>query len=337
MSETTWLTDMPSLSKLYVNAAATAAKGRLLRPSHEASLPSQAVEVRGVHADLAKVTQFAHLMGEPARDVLPSGYLHALAFPVAMSVMVHEEFPLPLLGMIHLHNEVEHFSPVLFSDELCVRAWARELAGHRSGTAVKIVAEIHNADGTLLLWRGVSSYLAKGVYLPGLDKHAGEATGDTGHAADFVPPTPTAQWRLGVDAGRAYAAVSGDFNPIHLSVLSAKALGLRRSIAHGMYAASRVLATVPVAKPEAFNWNISFNSPIFLPATVSLEVLDSRTQDGGWRGATFTAWNAHTRRKHFSGAVTACGPELKEPVQAEKGPLAKVRTGNAGWMRPPGR
>lgn len=303
MSDTTFLTDMPSLSKLYLNAAATAAKGRLLRASPEAVLPSRAVEVRGVRADLAQVTEFAHLMGEPARDVLPTGYLHALAFPVAMSVMVHEDFPLPLLGMIHLRNHVEHFSPVRFFDELCIRAWARELTGHRSGTQVQIVVEIHNFDGTELLWRGVSTYLAKGAYLPGLDK----ATQGVEHV-DFVPPTPTANWRLGVDAGRAYAAVSGDFNPIHLSVLSAKALGLRRSIAHGMYAASRVLASVPLSKPSAFTWDISFNSPIFLPASVSLEVLDTRTDDGGWLGATFTAWNAHTSRKYFSGSVTAgCG------------------------------
>ena len=41
----------------------------------------------------------------------------------------------------------------------------------------------------------------------------------------FSVPDPTALWQLGVDTGRAYAAVSGDFNPIHLSVLTAKALG----------------------------------------------------------------------------------------------------------------
>jgi acyl dehydratase len=290
---------MPSLSKLYVNAAASAAKSRLLRSSPVVALPTRAVEVRGVRADLAKVTEFAHLMGEPARDVLPSGYLHALSFPVAMSVMVQDDFPLPLLGMLHLRNQVEHFAPVLFTDELCLRAWARDLAGHKSGTRVQIVTEIHNADGTELLWRGVSSYLAKGVYLPGLDK----ATAPVARV-DFVPPTPTAQWKLGVDTGRAYAAVSGDFNPIHLSVLTAKALGMRRSIAHGMYAASRVLATVPQSKPDAFSWDISFDSPVFLPATVSLEVVDHRTDDGVWLGSEFTAWNARSARKFFSGTVT---------------------------------
>lgn len=300
MSEPTLLSEMPSLSKLYVNAAAMAAKGKVLRSEPVVALPSRAVEVRGVRADLAKVTEFAHLMGEPARDLLPSGYLHALTFPVAMSVMVQDDFPLPLLGMIHLRNQVEHMAPVLFTDELSVRAWARDLVGHRSGTQVQLVAEIHNADGTELLWRGVSTYLAKGVFLPGLDKPTAAV-----ERIDFVPPTPTAQWQLGVDTGRAYAAVSGDFNPIHLSVLTAKALGLRRSIAHGMYAASRVLATVPQSKPHSFNWDISFDSPMFLPAAVSLEVLDYRTIDGVWLSSEFTAWNARSARRYFSGTVSA--------------------------------
>ncbi len=299
MAETV-LSEMPSLSKLYVNAAATAAKSSLLRTAPVVALPATAVEVRGVRPDLTKVTEFAHLMGEPARDVLPSGYLHAFAFPVAMSVMVADNFPLPLLGMIHLRNQVEHLAPVHFDDELSVRAWARDLTGHRSGTQVQIVAEVLSGDGTQLLWRGVSTYLAKGVFLPGLDKPVEPAV-----RVDFVPPAPTAQWRLGVDTGRAYAAVSGDFNPIHLSILSAKMLGMRRSIAHGMYAAARVLATVPLAKPPAYSWDIAFDSPIFLPATVSLEVVDRRADDGAWLGSDFTAWNARSSRKFFSGSVAA--------------------------------
>ena len=300
MSEETLLTEMPSLSKLYINAAAAAAKSKLLRAQPVVALPSRAVEVRGVQANLAKVTEFAHLMGEPARDVLPSGYLHALVFPVTMSVMVQEDFPLPLLGMIHLRNQVEQLAPVLFTDKLTVRAWARDLSGHRSGTQVQLVSEIHTADGTELLWRGISTYLAKGVFLLGLDKPTAASLRE-----DFVPPAPTAEWRLGVDTGRAYAAVSGDFNPIHLSVLTAKALGLRRSIAHGMYAASRVLATVPSSKPYSFSWDISFDSPIFLPATVALEVLDRESEDGLWLGSEFTAWNARSTRRFFSGTVTA--------------------------------
>lgn len=297
------LTEMPSLSKLYLNAAASAAKQRLAKASPEVTLPSKAIQVRGVSADLAKLTQFAHLMGKPARDVLPSGYVHALAFPVAMSVMVAEDFPLPLLGMIHLRNQVEHFAPILFTDVLTIRSWARDLSGHRRGTQVQLVVEVLSDDGTELLWRGVSTYLAKGIYLPGLDKPA--AASEQGDRPTFTPPQPTAQWKLGVDTGRAYAAVSGDFNPIHLSVLSAKALGLRRSIAHGMYAAARVVADISSPEPESFSWDISFETPMFLPATVSLHIQDSVNNDGAWLGSEFTAWNARSVKPYFTGSVTA--------------------------------
>lgn len=297
------LTEMPSLSKLYVNAAATAARARIKRVEPVVALPPRALEVRGVTADLARLTQFQHLMGKPARDVLPSGYIHALAFPVAMSVMVQEDFPLPLLGMIHLRNQVDHYAPVLFTDVLTIRSWARDLAGHRAGTQVQLVVEVRNSEGTELLWRGVSTYLAKGIYLPGLDKPAARPAGAPRET--FSPPRPTAQWKLGVDTGRAYAAVSGDFNPIHLSVLSAKALGLRRSIAHGMYAASRAVSDIGSPKPDAFSWDITFESPVFLPATVSLHIADTRADDGGWLGSEFTAWNARSARLHFRGSVAA--------------------------------
>lgn len=294
------LTEMPSLSKLYFNAAATAAKSRLLRSQPEVSLPERAVEVKSVSADLAKATAFSHLMGEVARDVLPSGYIHALAFPVTMSVMVQDDFPLPLLGMIHLSNRIQHCAPILFTDLVNIRSWARDLRGHRSGTQVEMVTELHSADGLTLLWKETSLYLAKGVYLPGIDKP------ETTHPAPrelFTPPHPTAQWRLGVDIGREYAAVSGDFNPIHLSALTAKALGMRRSIAHGMYAASRILSDIGTHAEAQFTWSIDFEAPMFLPATVALNVQEKFKDDADWLGSDFIGWNSRSGRRHFSGSV----------------------------------
>ncbi|WP_035749739.1 MaoC family dehydratase [Arthrobacter sp. 35W] len=290
---------MPSLAKLYLNAAATAARTRVLGSTPSVDLPPRATEVHGVLADIAKMTEYQHLVGKAARDIIPSGYLHSMAFPVAMSVMVREDFPLPLLGMIHLRNQVEHLAPVQFSMPLSIRSWARNLAGHRAGTQVELVVEIRGDGGTDVLWRGVSTYLAKGVYLPGLDKPASAPD----IREDFQAPNPTGIWSLGVDAGRAYAAVSGDFNPIHLSVFTAKALGMRRSIAHGMYLAARVLADVGSPKPEGFSWDISFAAPVFLPGTVAVRIADTTAADGSWASSTFAGWNARTGRKHFSGSV----------------------------------
>jgi acyl dehydratase len=294
------LGEMPSLSKLYVNAAAAAARRRILGSPAGAGLPSMGHEVRRVQADVGNLTAYQHLIGETASDVLPAGFIHALAFPLAMSVMNRDDFPLPLLGMIHLRNLVEQRSPVRFTEPLDITARAEALRAHRSGTQLDIVAEVRVSGGDTVRWRGVSTYLAKGVFLPGIDKASAAVRPE-----DFEAPDPTAVWQLGVDAGRAYAAVSGDFNPIHLSVLSAKALGMRRSIAHGMYLASRALADVGAAKGDSFRWDVTFEAPVFLPAPVGLDISTVQTEGAAWLRSDYVAWNPRSGRKHFSGSVAA--------------------------------
>ncbi|BAS08967.1 maoc domain protein dehydratase [Arthrobacter sp. Hiyo4] len=160
------LGEMPSLSKLYVNAAAQTARRRVLGTHNGSNLPVTSHEVRGVRADVGNLTAYQHLIGLTARDTLPAGYLHALAFPLAMSVMNRDDFPLPLLGMVHLYNHVEQRSPVLFTESLDIRARVENLRGHRSGTQLDVVAEIRGADTPDIKWTGRSSYLAKGVFLP---------------------------------------------------------------------------------------------------------------------------------------------------------------------------
>lgn len=295
------LAEMPSLPKLYVNAAAAAARRRVLGTPAGTALPADSHEVRGIRARVEDLTAYQHLVGESATDVLPAGFVHAMAFPLAMSVMNRDDFPLPLLGMIHLDNQVVQYAPVRFSEAIDVRARAENLRGHRAGTQLDLVAEVRGAGDGALRWRGVSTYLAKGVFLPGVDKRE-EAPAA---AADFRTPDPTALWQLGVDTGRAYAAVSGDFNPIHLSVLSARALGLRRSIAHGMYLASRALADVGAGRGEAFRWDVSFEAPVFLPARVALAISSGQHSDGGRQRSDYVAWNPGSGRRHFSGSVTA--------------------------------
>ncbi|MEA5454417.1 MaoC/PaaZ C-terminal domain-containing protein [Sinomonas sp. JGH33] len=296
--ETVELPGMPSLSRLYVEAAREAAKKLVRKAPARTALPRARHHVTGVRPDLAKMTEYQALLGETKLDVAPAGYLHALAFPAAMSVMARDDFPLPLLGMIHVRNRVEYRAPVLYRDLLEVTAWAEGLAGHRAGTQVGLVVEVRHAGNDDVAWRGVSTYLAKGVFLPGLDK-----PGAAGPREEFRAPLPTALWRLGSETGREYAAVSGDFNPIHLSSISARALGMRRSIAHGMYTASRALAEVGPQKGDAFAWEVTFEAPVFLPARVCLNIADSADAAGAWERSDFVGWNATSGRRHFAGRV----------------------------------
>ena len=77
---------------------------------------------------------------------------------------------------------------------------------------------------------------------------------------------PRAEWKLGGDLGRRYAAVSGDRNPIHMHALTAKPLGFPAAIAHGMWTKARCLAALERRLPDAFTVEVAFRRPILLPA-----------------------------------------------------------------------
>jgi acyl dehydratase len=298
------LAQPPSLSRLYLTAAGTAARQRLSKHTVSPDLPAERHTVADIAVDPLRLTRFQHLLRQPARDWLPSGYVHALAFPVAMSVMTRADFPLPLLGMVHLHNHAVHRRPIHFSEPLTITAWAERLRGHRAGTQVDLVASA--AVRGEPVWEGRSTYLAKGVFGLAPNSAAPDAAegaaGGTRTRPEFTPPAPTASWRLDADTGRGYAAVSADFNPIHLSALSARALGLKRPIAHGMYLASRVLGDVGGPGTGGFEWSIDFDSPVFLPGVVAVAITDD-ARAGAWSGSEFVGWNQRSLRCHFTGSA----------------------------------
>ncbi|PVE19859.1 MULTISPECIES: MaoC/PaaZ C-terminal domain-containing protein [unclassified Arthrobacter] len=294
------LDSVPGLPSLYRSALISSvplpwARGRSAKGSGIPELPTVRHSVAGVQASVADLTRFQQLIGAPAHDLLPSGFIHTIAFPVAMSVMARADFPLPLLGMIHLRNSVEHRRAIHFSEKLSISAWAGDLRPHPSGAQVDLVTEVTVAGEAV--WTGRSTYLAKGSRL------AGAAIAPKEERTTFVPPRLTTLWDLPGSTGRSYAAVSGDYNPIHLNALAAKALGMKQTIAHGMYLASRMVQESKPAGVESFAWSIDFRSPVLLPARVALAITP-RQEAGTWRGAEITAWNARRAREHFTGTLT---------------------------------
>lgn len=269
------------------------------------SLPEVTYVVRAISFDRTKLREYQELVGFPKDDNVPAGFAHITAFPVAMALMVSAQFPLHLLGMVHLANRIEVAQPLGASDVVDVVAWAQNLLGHPKGTSVELVAEIHR--GTEIVWRGISTYLAKGKFLKGKGETPTER-------APFEPGFPTAQWELGSGIGRAYAGVSGDVNPIHLSALSAKALGFPKAIAHGMYTASRAFAQSPRTFGDSYVWTVEFAKPVLLPGKVAFASHTGDSAGAGadsaglgageaLRGVEFVGWNARKAQLHFKGEI----------------------------------
>jgi acyl dehydratase len=287
---------VPSLGSLYAQTLGRMAQ-TVMAGRPPTTLPAVRYAADGVRADADQLAGYQQLLGEPGTDALPAGYVHVMAFPVAVAVMARVDFPLPLLGMVHLANVVEQRAPIHLGETVDVRAWAENLRPHRVGTQVDLVTEV-SRDGEVR-WRGVSTYLAKGRKLAGADATQGTEGSEHTERSEVALPPVAGRWKLGADIGRRYAAVSGDRNPIHLSGLSAKLFGFPRAIAHGMYTASRALATVGVARGEAFRWSVEFGKPVLLPGAVTFGLAPAA---GG--GHRYAGWDAKSGKTYFSGSIT---------------------------------
>ena len=240
----------PSLASLYAKAALTS-RGR------GGDLPDTHLARHGVTVDRDHLAGYARVCRLPLTDVLPATYPHMLTFPLQMALMTDRAFPLATVGLVHVRNRIEVLRGVRADEALDLEVWAERFAAHRSGATVDLCAS---------------------ATVEGQEADVDIAVG--------ALERPVATWRVPDDAGRRYAKVSGDVNPIHLSGLTAKALGFKRAIAHGMWVEARVLGALAGRLPEALEVDVAFRKPLFLPSTVALATAEVA---GGWDVAVRSA------------------------------------------------
>jgi acyl dehydratase len=99
--------------------------------------------------------------------------------------------------------------------------------------------------------------------------------------------------------------VSGDHNPIHLYPLTAKALGFKRQIAHGMWSLARCVAAIENRLPDAVTVDAAFKKPIFLPGSVAFGV--ARHDEGRDEGLAFALTSPTSGAPHVIGRSHRAG------------------------------
>ncbi|MFB9376775.1 MaoC/PaaZ C-terminal domain-containing protein [Kineococcus gynurae] len=258
----------PGLAGNYVRALLPARAGR-------PELPRTVLGADAVRVDPGRFAAHARLCGFPLRDEIPLSFVHLLAFPLQVQLLVRERFPFRVLGLVHLRQEFEQTRPLRAEEPLDLRVRATALRAHAKGTVVDLVATAA-PHGSEVVWTGRSSYLARGRRFPGREAPELEPLP--------VPDGPGQRWTVPAGTGRAFAAVSGDVNPIHLSAATAKLFGFPRALAHGMWTASRSLAALGAAPAGPSRFRVEFRKPLLLPATVE-HVVAAAPDGNGWSTA----------------------------------------------------
>lgn len=252
------LAESPSLAPLFAKAALTQ-RGR------GGELPDTVWRREGVVVDRDHLLAYDRVCAFTGGDVLPHTYPHVLGFPLQVALMADRSFPLPLPGLVHLENQITVHRRLTADDRLTISVHAEHLRPHAKGRLVDLVTEV-DVDGSRV-WDGRSTYLRRG---------RGDSDAPGGEEAPPLPEgLPAGVVRVPEGQGRAYAAVSGDVNPIHLHALSAKAMGFPRAIAHGMWTAARTLAVLGQRSTEPSTTHVWFARPVLLPSTVEVVVDDA--------------------------------------------------------------
>lgn len=250
------LAALPRLGGLYRRALLQARPGA-------GPLPGVRLTVGQVPVGLDAVADYVRVCGFALSEEVPASYPAVLGWPLQLALMSARDFPLPMPGLVHTANEIRQHRPVRVGERVRISAWAADLRAHDKGALV----DLHTAlsVGNDPVWTSTSTYLARGFTSP----HVREVA--QARLPDAPPQGPlplTGRWRIGADAGRRYAAVSGDVNPIHLGAATARLFGFRRPIAHGMWVHARSLAHLGSRLPAALSAGVRFRAPVPLPSTV---------------------------------------------------------------------
>ena len=259
------------------------------------SVPRLEASVESIVARAAHVARYRQVCGFDDDDGLPIAYPHVLAMPLHIAMLTHPRFPVRLMGLIHVGNEIHHFRPLATDGRWRARTW---IEGHRNGDRgheFDLFTEFDDSEG--VAWHEKSTLLARRAV------SGGQAARSARQTLRYEKPgasetTATAAIDVERQVGRRYGWLSGDLNPIHLGDRGAKLFGFDRAVAHGMWSMARSLAALGAAAlAPPVRAHVDFKLPLFLPAKTELE---HWTREGR---RFFVLKDAESGRPHLAGSA----------------------------------
>ncbi len=242
------------------------------------------------HLDAKHVARYHKVVHWPLAQQVHPCYLHLLAFPQHMKLLLRDEIPFAPIGSVHLHNQMEQIRPINLFDEFKLNTAFIGFRQHDKGTLVELRSWAETGDQRL--WQSSSQYLyrhGQGKSTQTNKKHTSSNT--------YHDDTLGEEWCLPSNLGRQYAKVSGDYNPIHLWPITAKLFGFPRAIAHGMWSKARSLSALSHFCQGAMSCEVEFIKPLFLPNSVHFHHF---IFDGSCK---FTLSSEHHARCHLAGRL----------------------------------
>lgn len=257
------------------------------KPKGEKVLPQVEYVVDSFKVDQKHLKAYNEVCGFKNNGYIPAIYLTVLSQSLQMHMMTAEAFPFPVLGLVHIRNQVKQYRKIGVNESLTLSCKFGELQPHDKGVQFDFITTVKVGDEVVV--EALTTYLSR-------QKSKGKA------AAKIVEnKTPdyelNAEWEILENTGRRYAMTSGDFNLIHIHALMAKAFGFKQAIAHGMWTKAKALSSL--ALPDAYEADVWFKLPLYLPSKV--QFLTAKAAND----TEILIRNSKNQKPHVTGTVTA--------------------------------
>jgi acyl dehydratase len=247
------LPSLPDARPLLLKALRTISR----KADATAKIPPLSVKVAGIRADAALVERYREVCGFAPSDVLPITYPQVLVTALHLWLMTQPEFPFSLLGLVHLRNKIEQTHGLPVDGVYDVVASVGPARRIPNGVIFDLITELTDASGEVV-YKAVTTPLVRlKTDAPKGKMPEPVLSGVADYKAIDAP----------ADTGRRYAAVSQDYNPIHLYPLTARLFGFKQAIAHGMWTVARCAALLEGDLDGApRELQVQYRAPVMLPA-----------------------------------------------------------------------
>ncbi len=254
----------------------------------------------GPRADSMIRDYVRHIGGDPAwyRHTVPAHLFPQWGFPLLSKVLAG--VPYDLRAVLNAGCRMEIYRPIQKNRRLHLKAWLEDVKddGRRDVLTQRLETTPEGDDSPALV--------AKVVAVVPLQKRDGaEKKGprrDKPRVADEADEL--ARFRISAADGRAFAALTGDFNPVHMLAPYARAAGFKSTINHGFSTMARAVEGLNRVmwagdSTRLRTIDVRFTRPLLLPAKPGLFAHG--------RGAEFEVWvgDAPGGPAYLQAAITA--------------------------------
>jgi acyl dehydratase len=213
-------------------------RGMLPVKRHVSLAPRISARWRGHRVDRDALAAFLEISGLPSTGTsLPLLYPHAFGFRLAMAVLTHPAFPVPIWGVLQTRNHLLRHRAIEVHEPLDFETRVMEGRAVPKGAEFDLRSTVH-VDGELV-WESAVTFFSRGRF------------GEPGSAsplarAPAAADTPIAEWTMQDRAHWSFGRFTGDYNGIHLWDWYARRFGFPSGLYHPPRVLGECLAHLPL-------------------------------------------------------------------------------------------